>query len=122
MKETFKQRKIGKQLVSVMMLGLTISPIVMQTHGVLAQTAHVTTNEATKVTDVALSADLKSAIDAAAPETPKTPQAQEAAAAAAKSSTFAQTGAEVTGGIFAAIAAMAVVGLGWFGFKRKDSK
>lgn len=34
MKETFKQRKIGKQLVSVMMLGLTISPVVLQTHSV----------------------------------------------------------------------------------------
>ena len=36
-KETFSKRKIGKQLVSVMMLGLAVSPIVLQSSTVLAE-------------------------------------------------------------------------------------
>ena len=35
-KETFSKRKIGKQLVSVMMLGLAVSPIVLQSSRVFA--------------------------------------------------------------------------------------
>ena len=35
-KETFSKRKIGKQLVSVMMLGLAVSPIVLQSSKVFA--------------------------------------------------------------------------------------
>lgn len=59
-KETFSKRKIGKQLVSVMMLGLAVSPIISSATSVLAEEP---TNEATASTDV--SAQLKAAIEKA---------------------------------------------------------
>ena len=59
-KETFSKRKIGKQLVSVMMIGLVVSPIVSSVTSVLAEDA---ANNATASTDV--SAQLKSAIEKA---------------------------------------------------------
>lgn len=46
-KETFSKRKIGKQLVSVMMLGLAISPIVLQSSTVLAEDQKKTESVAT---------------------------------------------------------------------------
>ena len=46
-KETFSKRKIGKQLVSVMMLGLAVSPIVLQSSTVLAEDQKKTESVAT---------------------------------------------------------------------------
>lgn len=46
-KETFSKRKIGKQLVSAMMLGLAVSPIVLQSSTVLAEDQKKTESVAT---------------------------------------------------------------------------
>lgn len=46
-KETFSKRKIGRQLVSVMMLGLAVSPIVLQSSTVLAEDQKKTESVAT---------------------------------------------------------------------------
>ena len=46
-KETFSKRKIGKQLVSVMMLGLAVSPIVLQSSKVFADDQTKTESVAT---------------------------------------------------------------------------
>ena len=46
-KETFSKRKIGKQLVSVMMIGLAVSPIVLQSSTVLAEDQKKTESVAT---------------------------------------------------------------------------
>lgn len=55
-KETFSKRKIGKQLVSVMMLGLAVSPIVLQSSTVLAEdqkkTESVATDSSKQLTDL----------------------------------------------------------------------
>ena len=55
-KETFSKRKIGKQLVSVMMLGLAVSPIVLQSSTVLAddqkKTESVATDSSKQLTDL----------------------------------------------------------------------
>lgn len=60
-KETFSKRKIGKQLVSVAMLGLLLAPIVLQSaSSVLAEES---ANKATASTDA--SAQLKAAIEKA---------------------------------------------------------
>lgn len=55
-KETFSKRKIGKQLVSVMMLGLAVSPIVLQSSKVLAddqkKTETVATDSSKQLSDL----------------------------------------------------------------------
>ena len=55
-KETFSKRKIGKQLVSVMMLGLAVSPIVLQSSKVFAddqtKTESVATNSSKQLSDL----------------------------------------------------------------------
>jgi len=55
-KETFSKRKIGKQLVSVMMLGLAVSPIVLQSSTVLAEdqkkTESVSTDSSKQLSDL----------------------------------------------------------------------
>ena len=48
-KETFSKRKIGKQLVSVMMLGLAVSPIILSGTSVLAEEKAATTSAASDV-------------------------------------------------------------------------
>ena len=57
-KEIFSKRKIGKQLVSVAMIGLTLTPSVSAISSVYAEEA---ANDATASTDV--SAQLKAAIE-----------------------------------------------------------
>lgn len=55
-KETFSKRKIGKQLVSVMMLGLAVSPIVLQSSKVFAddqtKTESVATDSSKQLSDL----------------------------------------------------------------------
>ena len=55
-KETFSKRKIGKQLVSVMMLGLAVSPIVLQSSKVFAddqtKTETVATDSSKQLSDL----------------------------------------------------------------------
>lgn len=55
-KETFSKRKIGKQLVSVMMLGLAVSPIVLQSSTVFAddqtKTESVATDSSKQLSDL----------------------------------------------------------------------
>ena len=55
-KETFSKRKIGKQLVSVMMLGLAVSPIVLQSSRVFAddqkKTETVATDSSKQLSDL----------------------------------------------------------------------
>lgn len=55
-KETFSKRKIGRQLVSVMMLGLAVSPIVLQSSKVFAddqkKTESVATDSSKQLTDL----------------------------------------------------------------------
>ena len=55
-KETFGKRKIGKQLVSVMMLGLAVSPIVLQSSKVFAddqtKTESVATDSSKQLSDL----------------------------------------------------------------------
>lgn len=55
-KETFSKRKIGKQLVSVMMLGLVVSPIVLQSSKVFAddqtKTESVATDSSKQLSDL----------------------------------------------------------------------
>ena len=55
-KETFSRRKIGKQLVSVMMLGLAVSPIVLQSSKVFAddqtKTESVATDSSKQLSDL----------------------------------------------------------------------
>lgn len=55
-KETFSKRKIGKQLVSVMMLGLVVSPIVLQSSRVFAddqkKTETVATDSSKQLSDL----------------------------------------------------------------------
>ena len=57
-KETFSKRKIGKQLVSVMMLGLVVSPIVSSATSVLAE-------DKPSQADSDVSSQLKAAIEKA---------------------------------------------------------
>ena len=56
LKETFSKRKIGRQLVSVMMLGLAVSPIVLQSSKVFAddqkKTESVTTDSSKQLSDL----------------------------------------------------------------------
>ena len=55
-KETFSKRKIGKQLISVMMLGLAVSPIVLQSSRVFAddqtKTESVATDSSKQLSDL----------------------------------------------------------------------
>jgi len=55
-KETFSKRKIGKQLVSVMMLGLAVSPIILQSSKVFAddqkKTESVATDSSKQLSDL----------------------------------------------------------------------
>ena len=58
-KETFSKRKIGKQLVSVMMLGLAVSPIVLQSSKVFADDQTKTESVATDSSKQAFRLDRK---------------------------------------------------------------